>query len=525
MKYTFKKQLVYCAFTCLSLLLIIGGCKKYLDVSPQGQLTADEIKKDPQAAVQLVNGVYNILWLGGFGPDIHGFQFVILTNIASDDADKGSTPSDYADAAQVDNLAVTPNNSNINNAWQGYFQGIVRANHALDVLNASTLNTPVKAELQAEVRFLRAYLYFNLVRFFGGVPVLDHVLTPLEANSVKYQTRASKDSVYGFIVNDLQFAVNNLPLKGAIAAGHATKGAAEALLAKVYMYRDPAGSTAMQNWAKVLTLTTDLIGSGKYSLVKDYSLLWRESAVGGDGGNNNSESIFEVQTGINASCNEAIQFYSDCQGPRAGGKGGWADLGFGFGTPSKSLVAAYEPGDMRKAGTVISIDTSGTHKGTLLWDGFRIPSSDSVQGTYYNYKAYHSRTRESYCGSNDYLPKDMIILRLADVLLMQAEAANALGQSALAISDLNQLRQRAGLGPLVTPASLQSVIWHERRIEMALEHDRSFDLTRQDLIAPGTASAAFILQGKAYTSKNHYLPIPLVQIQLSNNHLTQNPGY
>ncbi len=513
-----------------SLLVIAGvlftiACKKYLDVPPQGQLTEDEIKKDPSAAGRLVNGVYNVLWLGDFGPDIHGLQYVILTNIASDDADKGSTPQDYADAAQIDNFTVTPNNSNINNAWQGYFQGVVRANQALDKIPLSPLTGPVKASLEAEVRFLRAYFYFNLVRFFGGVPILDHVLSPQEALTDKYQTRASRDSVYNFIISDLQFAVANLPLKGAIASGHATKGAAEALLAKVYMYKDPAGPTATQNWNQVLTLTNDLIGSGKYSLVKNYALIWRETAVNGDGGNNNSESIFEVQTGINAACNEAIKFYSNSQGPRAGGKGGWADLGFGFGTPSTALANAYEPGDLRKAATIITVDTTGTFKGTTLWDGFRIPSSDSVQGRFYNYKAYHSRTRETYCGSNDYLPKDLIILRLADVLLMHAEASNALGQPAAAIRDLTQIRQRAGLGAPVVTTTLRDAIWHDRRIELALEHDRFFDLNRQDIIVPGTAAAAFAAQGKSFSPKNRLFPIPLVQIQLSNNRLIQNAGY
>src|SRR5690606_32478282 len=135
----------------------------------------------------------------------------------------------------------------------------------------------------------------------------------------------------------------------------------------------------------------------------------------------------------------SIQLYVVSQGPRAGGAFGWQDLGFGFNSPSEDLVNAYEPNDPRRDATIIFIDQDGT----VLWDGFRIPSKDSVENFRYNYKAYHSRTQESNCGNNDFLPKNLRLMRFAEVLLMHAEAANELGLPAEALTALNRVRARA----------------------------------------------------------------------------------
>ena len=118
-------------------LALVSGCKDFLDVPPQGQLSEAAIRNDPGAAQKLVDGVYNAMYLGGFGPDTHGLQFVILTDIASDDADKGSTPNDYGDALTIDNFTLTPTNGTVNNAWNGYYQAIARANQALDKIHSA----------------------------------------------------------------------------------------------------------------------------------------------------------------------------------------------------------------------------------------------------------------------------------------------------------------------------------------------------------------------------------------------------
>lgn len=489
------------------LMILAPACKDFLEVAPQGQITEDEIRSNPQAAQDLVTGVYNVMWIGGFGPDVHSFQYVILTNIASDDSDKGSTPQDYGDALDVDNLTLTASNSNINNVWTGYYQAIARANQALDKLPLSPADEITKRQLEGEVRFLRGYFYFNLVRFFGGVPKLDRVPQPEEANSDQFQTRASEEEIYSLIISDLQFAVDNLPEKGAIAVGRATKGAAQGMLAKVYLYQ--------KDYQKAFELSGAVISAGKYSLHPRYEEIWREV------GNNNNESIFEVQAGINANCNAAINLYTVSQGPRQGGKGGWRDLGFGFNSPSQSLLDEYESNDKRRDATILFINPSP--RGTVLYDGFRVPSKDSVENFRYNYKAYHSRLTERNCGNNDYLPKQLRVLRYAEVLLIHAEAAFALGNTAAAQTDIDQIRQRVNLSPV--PVTRES-IWHERRVELAMEHDRYFDLVRQEDVQPGRAVQAFAAHGKMFEKgKNEVFPIPQTQRDLSGGKLTQNPGY
>jgi len=497
-------------------LAIASGCKDYLEVAPQGQLSEDAIRTDPGAAQKLVDGVYNAMYLGGFGPDIHGLQFVILTDIASDDADKGSSPNDYGDALQVDNLTLNSTNGNINNVWNGYYQGISRANQALDKIPLSPADAATKNKLLGEVRFLRGYFYFNLARLFGGVPKLDRVPAASEINNPEFQKRASAADVYAFIISDLQFAADNLPLKGATETGRATKAAAQGMLAKVYLYQ--------KNYQQAYALTNEIITgkSGAYGLYSNYADIWRTV------GANSVESIFEVQAGINAACNNsAVELYTVSQGPRSGGKGGWADLGFGFNNPTQQLVDAYEPNDVRKAGSIIFIQPTAPagqrSTGTVLWDGFRIPSKDSVENFRYSYKAYHSRTKEPNCGNNDFLPKNIRVLRYAEILLINAEAAVQTGNAAAATTGLNAVRARAGLGP---KAATLPNIWQERRVELALEHDRFFDLVRQESVQPGRIVPLFAAQGKTFTKgKNELFPIPQPQIDLSGGQLTQNPGY
>jgi len=384
-------------------------------------------------------------------------------------------------------------------------------------LEDPSIEVGLKNQLTGEVRFLRGYLYFNLVRMFGGVPLVLRV--PIDANDANndpvFQTRATVSEVYASIIEDLTFAVANLPLKGTIDPGHASKGAAQSMLAKVYMYKATAASTnPTADWQQVYDLTEAVITSAKYSLVPDYASIWRQA------GDNNSESVFEIQTGEFNNANLNPPIYTVCQGPRQGGSGGWDDLGWGFNNPSLQLLSAYEPGDLRKAATVIFIDNSGTHAGTVLWDGFRVPSSDSVQNLYYNYKAYTSRSQEQYANSGDKnRPKNIRILRYADVLLMNAEAAVHLG-----IGDpdgkINLLRDRADL----TPKSGVTIndIWKERRVELAMEHDRFWDLVRQ-----GNAANVLHAAGKAnfVAGKHELLPIPNSQILLSGNKLVQNPNY
>ncbi|MFT4033424.1 MAG: RagB/SusD family nutrient uptake outer membrane protein [Siphonobacter sp.] len=501
----------------ISIMTAFGllSCQKsFLDVPVQGQATT---ATDPNLAQNLVTGVYNSLLngesFGGAGGDVHGASFIGATNIISDDADKGSTSGDQANMASLDNFTTTPTNNFVAALWDGYYSGISRANQALAALETASIDATTKKQLMGEVRFIRAYYYFNLVRFFGGVPKV--VRVPKDAQDANtdeaFQTRAPVDTIYAVITSDLQYGIDNLPLKSQSSVGHVNKGAAQSMLAKVFMYQ--------KKWQQAYDMSAAVINSGQYSLVDDYSTIWRYA------GNNNSESIFEVQSGSFNNSDYGIAGYCTWQGPRVGGKGGWTDLGYGFNTPSQNLVDSYEAEDVRKAATIIFIDNSGKHVGTRLYDGFRIPSADSVQNLYYNYKAYHSelKTIEPYLGNRDRKQKNLRLLRLAEILLINAEAANELGKTSEAILNLNKVRNRAKLAntQAASQTDVREAIWKERRFELAMEHDRFFDLVR-------TGQAAKVMQavGKNFVAGKHeLLPIPSLQIALSGNKLVQNPGY
>ncbi len=492
----------------IGLFISISCSDEFLDVAVQGGPTTES---DPNLAQKLVTGVYNSLLQGdswGNG-DVHGFAFISVTDIRSDDADKGSTPSDQqVPVGDIDNFTLTPTNRFAETLWSGYYNSIGAANQALASLANASVDDDTRNQLIGEVRFLRGYLYFNLVRMYGGVPLVLRVPENAEEanNEPAFQTRASVEAVYDAIIADLDFAVEHLDLESETPTGHATKGAAQTLLAKVHMY--------LGNWQTVYDLTEEVIASGQYMLLDDYAVLFRQA------GDNSAESIFEIQTGKFNNANLKVDNYTAPQGVRSGGLGGWDDLGWGFNTPSTDLIGAYEEGDLRRDATIIFIDNSGTHQGTMLWDGFRVPSKDSVQNLYYNYKAYTSRLEEEFAIPQDKdRPQNVKILRYAEVLLMNAEAAVRLGIGDPA-SRINALRERAGLEPLGN-VTLEAV-WRERRVELALEHDRFFDIVRQ-----GRAAEVMLEAGKDNFEEGTHelLPIPNSQILLSAGKLEQNPGY
>jgi hypothetical protein len=508
----YKKIINYCFLA--GILFSVSCQKSFLNV----QTTTPTPSNDPSVANDMVTAAYSSLIFidpgGGWNYDTHGISFIAATNIMSDDADKGSFAADQPGINDLDNFTENSGNPFVAALWNGYYAGIARTNNALNALSVAALDSPMVRRLNGEMRFIRGYYYFNMVRFFGGVPIVLTVPTSPRAADADptLVTRALATDVYNkVIIPDLQYAINNLPLKGQAVTGRITKGAAETMLAKVYMYQQPA------NWKMVDSLTRDVINSGQYSLVSDYSSIWKQA------GDNNAESIFEIETGEFNNTDAGIPLYSESQGPR-NNSANWynptftydptGDLGWGFCTPTLSLINAYEPNDLRKAATIIFVNQDSS---TTLWDGFVIPLGTGVQAPYYNYKAYHSEKLESFYNNRDRQEKNVHLLRYAEVLLMSAEAATQIGGDAL--TPLNQVRARAGL-PAATVAD-QNAVWKERRVELAMEHDRFFDIVRQ-----GRAAQVMQAGGKSFIAGiNELLPIPGTQIALSGGKLTQNPGY
>ncbi len=487
---TINKNIPYKAiagFTLFASVLMLS-CESDLDVDPQNAISEDDFLNNPDNAVQLINGVYNKL----LDYDINSFSWIGVTSITSDDADKGSSPGDTGtDKQKMDNLTFDANDISFDDVWKGRYAGIYRANNAIYYLDRVAIDETFKNRLIGEAKFLRAMWYFDLVRCFGGVPiVLGNIdLNDNEAIIETVFKRKTEQEVYAQIEADLQAAIAVLPIRSQYSPtdmGRATKGAAQALLAKAYMYQE--------RWDEAFAMSGEVITSGQYALLDDYAQVWREA------GENGSESIFEVQ----ATASLGITDYTNVQGPR-----GVPDLGWGFNIPSQNLVNAYEPGDLRKEATIMFVPS-------VLWDGFVAPSSWT--NPRYNYKAYQSSIAESFIGKGT-TGKNLRILKYSDILLIRAEAAFHIGNTGEATDRINEIRHRAGLEDLAT-VTIQD-IWRERRLEMAMEHDRWFDLVRT-----GQAAAVMAADGKTFIVGTHELfPIPQPQVTLSGGRLMQNNGY
>lgn len=470
------------------MLGVAAGCEKILDVSPSESLTEVDFLSRPENAIQLVTGVYNaqLRW------EMYSFAWIGITSITSDDADKGSTPNDTGtDKKKLDGLTWDASDISFKDVWNSRYDGIYRANTALFYLEQTNLDSSLKDQLIGEVLFLRSLFYFDLVRCFGGIPLVTSRIDINDTQTINdvVFVRKSVEEVYAQIETDLLDAIDRLPVKSqhaASSAGKATKGAAQALLAKAYLYQE--------RWAEAEDMADEVILSGEYGLMTDYADVWKEI------GENGIESIYEVQ----ASPNLGVQGYTDVQSPR-----GTPDLGWGFNTPSTDLLNSYEEGDLRKKATIMVVTPD-----SLLWDGFVM--SGSWNNPRYNYKAYHSSIAESWNGNKSNTAKNLRILKYSDLLLIKAESALQLGKEGEALSIVNQLRNRAGLA---SKSSLTlDELYNERRWEMAMEHDRWFDLVRT-----GRAQAAMAAQGKVFVvGKHEVFPVPEEQIIASGGLLQQN---
>ena len=500
-----KSFLKYTYIAGFSLLLTVtAACKKdFLDQKPGGVELSEDFFATPDGALRATNAVYNQLrnW------SVHVFSFVGIASITSDDADKGSSPGDTgSDKDQLDNFTFSASSGSFDDFWIGYYQGIARANQVIERIPAIEMDEALKARYIAESKFLRAYFYFNLARTFGGVPLIATV--PAADGSDPVMPRATTQATYEFIIKDLNDAIAVLPERSGYSAvnmGRATKGAAKGLLAKVYMYQ--------KNWTEVLRLTGEIMSSNEYDLNTPYDKIWTKE------GNNTKESLFEVQTAVLSQGGGGSQ-YSEIQSVRGTNisVGGW-----GFNTPSQSLVNTYEPNDPRLKATIIQ-------RGDTMPDGQVIPNT--AENTYYNKKAYVMPDERSPKGMGD-AAKNIKILRYADVVLMHAEAANELGNGTAAAIDVNAVRFRArgfvastpnGLLPNVAftnKDAFRNVIWQERHVELAMENDRYWDIVRQ-----GRAGSILRALGKNFKDGiNEVMPIPQNQIDNTGGVLTQNSGY
>ncbi|HSF55695.1 MAG TPA: RagB/SusD family nutrient uptake outer membrane protein [Algoriphagus sp.] len=493
---SYIKNRIFTLSLCLAAMGGMVSCgEDFLEKAPKGELTSDNFFKDANQAEQAVNAIY--AHLRNF--NVHVFSYIGITDIASDDADKGSVPGDAGFLQDINDFTFDANNTAVNGIWSGYYQGVFRANQVLANVPNIEMDAELQTRLLGEARFLRAYFYFFLVRTYGDIPLIDRPLNPDEYR----QPKVSAAQIYDFIEDDLEFAIANLPEKSEYSAtdlGRATSGAAKAYLAKVHLFQN--------DFQSAFQLAQEVINSGEYALYPNYEAIFRRE------GEHSSESIFEVSTVGLEQGGGASQF-NEVQGIRGNPNNGW-----GFNNPSNDLIAAYEENDPRLGATVI-------FNGDTLSTGEVVKADPNMgAGAKFSKKAWVPERPPIGFGNSG---ANIRLFRYADLLLIAAEAANELGNSTDALNYLNQVRERARQGneailqdvTTTNQAELRTAIWQERRVELAMEQHRYFDLVRQ-----GQAEEVFNDLGINWTpGKHEVFPIPQSEIDISGGTLTQNPGY
>lgn len=493
-------------FLKISLLLVIIGatsCKGFLDESPQGNLTQEFFPSNKNEALLATNACYNTLrnWF------YHSGGYPIL-DIMSDDTYKGSNPTDQANNLNpYDDFTFSTSQDGLDRWWSSLYEGIKRTNVVIEKVPAIVMDEVEKANYIGQAKFLRALYYFDLVRAWGGVPLVLDTNPPLDL------ARSSEEEVYAVILDDLLYAAQYLPEQSALPSadlGRATKGAAKALLAKVYLAR--------KDYANAETYVLEVIQSGVYELDPDFGNTFSIY------GQFNKESIFEIGAQGNDGSSNGGNQYANNQGVR-----GTPNRGWGFNRPSLDLMDHFETGDPRKEASIIFL-------GEVI-DGVPILGDGNTPDMTYSDPPANTILKEIECYNQKvWIPgtstaeqwgHNRRLIRYAEVLLIAAEALNENGKSAEALTYLNAVRVRARGGndqvlPDITTTdktALRDLIIEERRSELALEGHRFFDLVR-------TGKAAEVLGPLGFQAGKHeLLPIPQTEIDISQGAIVQNPNW
>jgi hypothetical protein len=445
------------------------------------------------------------------------FINVLMGEIASDNTFAGGNgPNDVPGYQSVDDMIHTPVNAQIKQLWDWMFAGVQRCNYILEFKDKTDFEG--KNQIIAQARFLRAYYHFELVKWFGAIPMNgDKRFAPGDEKTVP---RSSVKDVYASIEADLLYASENLSV-AASQKGRATSGAALALLGKAYLYQGKYAQAAA-------TLET-LITTGNYHLVSTSDLTPQQiedgltpfGSIFEDEGENGPESVFEVQyTEVEGGSYGALQYIEGNVAVGFAGPFGYegpvfAD-GNNFNLPTPKIVSAFEDGDSRKDVTILDMATwIPAHPGTSY--------TKQHEDTGFFNRKYIPRKRKPEAAGDVKLtsPNNYRAIRYADVLLMAAEANNKNGNDAKAREYLNLVRDRAfgdeNHRTTASGAALYDLILAERRVELAGEGHRFFDLVR-------TGKAAQEIDGFV-AGKNELFPIPLEEIQFSGGNWAQNPNY
>lgn len=467
------------------LTLSLTACKEqFLDLSPISAVGTSSFFKTQSDVLTALNGAYGALQFNGqYG------QLYVVAEIPSDDTSPVLSGS-VTDQDEFDKFYVRTTNPYTLARWNDGYRGIYRCNAIIERTAGVSMDETLKKRVIGEAKFLRALMYFNLVRVFGDVPlVLTEITDPLQGYDYG---RAPVADVYTQIIKDLSDAETVLATSyTGTDVGRATTGAAKSLLGKVYL--------TQKKYAEAATKLKEVIDLGIYSLLPNYADLFKAA------NKNSKESVFEVQY-KKGNIGEGSPF-ANAYAPENSGNAVIQFGGGGNNHPTPDLESSYETGDPRRA---VSMANSYIN-------------SSGVKIDYYYIKKYADPPVAN--GDSD---DNWYVLRYADILLMYAEALNETGKTAEALPYLNQVRKRVGLADK-TPtaqADLRLAIEQERRVELAFEGHRWFDLVRTGRALPVLqAKAASIGIKTALTENNLIFPIPQSQIDINPSKIKQNPGY
>jgi tetratricopeptide (TPR) repeat protein len=491
------------------LLTALSACNKsFIEIAPENFISSANFFQTQNDFVQAVNATYAPLRNLYNDAYIMGEMRSDNTHYIFNSSNRGNLVREEV-ADFIDNPTAAPTS----NKWTSSYRIIANANEVLLRIDAATIDEAVKKNLKGQVLFLRALAYFDLVQYFGDVPL---VLKPTSGSADEIigvqsaLTRTPKADVYAQIVKDAKEAATLLPNKATQEKGRATVGSAKTLLGNVYV--------VLKQWSEAETVLKEVVSSGQYSLLPDYASVFNPA------NKNHAESVFEVQylqgnLGLQSSFGYVFAPNVTNMTPLTGFTFNNQSIG-GWNTPTEDLMAAYETGDKRKAASVMD---GYTESGKFVAQPF--------------IKKYFNLPFPAPNGSSPNTNDNWPVYRYAEVLLLLAEVLNEQGKAGEALPHLNAVRTRAGLAAVSNnnQAQLRDVLQKERRIELVFENKRWLDLVRtgkaiEVISAYGSKLKAsgkhtYLLSSTYNVTANRLLfPIPFSERQVNPN-LTQNPGY
>ncbi len=503
------------AATALTVSVALAGCQNVLEVNPETFSGTTTYYQTPEQMERAVFGAYSVLQ-GTYGGGATGPMW-LLAEMRSDNTTYEFNVQNRSTAPQetIDTFVTSADNNSTVAGWNNAYLGILQANTILDRIDAVVYADPAaKNRIIGEAKFLRALHYFNLVRLFGAVPLVVHETQSYEGAFTS--TRTPADSVLKVVIADVRDAITKLPTRAALPAaqrGRATQGAASMLLADVYMWQ--------KNWQEAATVLQTVTAMG-YTLVTTGTPTAYDR-VFDPAFKNGPESIFEVQytdAVIGEGSGYAVRFAPITSGTTFTAGGDNANNG-GWNVPTRDMLRAYEPGDLRKAASIgFYVNPARNLTETDVAIGDTIP---------YVKKFIHPYTLAAR--QNDNFP----VWRYAEALLNYAEVLNELGRTAEAYSFINQVRTRAGLPALagLSQGAFRDAVFREERVELAFEDKRWFQLVRTGNAVAISSAHGTELKGYAvgrrdpgtYIVTANMLLYPIPVREITTNGLTQNPGY